>query len=432
MKTSTKLWALATFLTAFTGWGNAFGADWVVEENGVSPNFATIQDAVTAASPGDRIFVVNKSGSIPYLENVTIDKAIEILPYTANGNFLVFGNYTISPNGSGFSSTFDSVRIIGMLNQSGSIVAAANNSTGNGIEIDVVSCQLNAGSIIVSGTQFYSRVSGNWLQSGSITVRESMVTGNLVNGSITVNDAAGSMIGSDETLYVVGNRLTSSTGASVSGTIQWSNDDHYFHIANNLVRSSLGGTSGAIRFTSIRNGVENNQLVNNSIETDGAADYGITSGAALASGTRLKIANNALHDLSGSSTEYALFFNPAPSPGALVEINYNVEEGFANGITNVSGAQAVIVGNQTAASTFDIDNVTGVSPSAEAINGGHPGNAYTDHDLSRNDCGVAGGSFNYTNFWPILTGGARVMLVKTPRVALPSSAINAEADAHDR
>lgn len=398
MKTHTKQWALCLVLTAFTDWGNAFGADWVVEENGISPNFATIQDAVTAASPGDRIFVVNKSGSIPYMENVSIDKAIEILPYTANGSFLVFGNYTITPNGVGFSATFDSVRIIGMLNQSGSIVASSNNSTGNGIQIDVLSCQLNAGSVIVVGTQMYSRVSGCWLQNGSITVRESLVTGNLVNGSITVNDAAGSMIGSDETLYVVGNRLTTSVGASVSGTILWSNDDHYFHIANNLVRSTVGGTSGAIRFTSIRTGSENNQLVNNSIEADGATDYGITSGTALASGTRLKIENNALHDLSGSSTEYAIFFNPAPSPGALVEINYNVEEGFADGLTNISGTQAVIVGNQTGSSGFDIDNLTGVPSSAEAINAGHPGNAYTDHDLSRNDRGVAGGSFNYNNF----------------------------------
>ena len=70
MKTHIKQWALCLVLTAFTDWGNAFGADWVVEENGISPNFATIQDAVTAASPGDRIFVVNKSGSIPYMENV--------------------------------------------------------------------------------------------------------------------------------------------------------------------------------------------------------------------------------------------------------------------------------------------------------------------------------------------------------------------------
>jgi hypothetical protein len=427
-----RTYVFALALVAMVGLcSHSLAADWVVEENGVSPNFATIQDAVNAAAAGDRIFVVNKTGSIPYQENVTIDKPLELLPHAANGSFLVMGTYTISPNGANFSAMNHSVRIIGMSNTSGSINATSNNSTGHGIEISVLGCQLNSGSINISGTNYYSRVSGNWLAFGNITVREALVSGNLINGIITINDASGSMIGGDETLYVVGNRITTNTGSPVNGYLQWNNNDHYFHIANNWLHSR--SLLGVVIVGAIKTGAGSNDVVNNSVQLNRAgATHGVNVTASLSVGTRLKVENNALHDVLSSEPAYAVNFNSGIPSGALVEVNYNVEEGFDAGMTNATTALAVVVGNTNAPGTFAINQVSGVCSTAEAINAGHPGAAYTDHDLSRNDRGVTGGSLNYNNFWPILTGGARVMMVKTPRVALPSSTINAEADAHDR
>ncbi|MCP4123137.1 MAG: hypothetical protein GY751_15395, partial [Bacteroidetes bacterium] len=52
--------------------------------------------------------------------------------------------------------------------------------------------------------------------------------------------------------------------------------------------------------------------------------------------------------------------------------------------------------------------------------------------LTRNNCGTTGGSFHYDNFFPILTGGARVYLVKVPRTVIQGATINAEADGYDR
>ena len=73
-----------------------WAADLIVEENGVLPNFATIQSAVNATQPGDRIFVKNKAGGVPYQENVTIDKPLELLAFDSNGFFVVFGTYSIN------------------------------------------------------------------------------------------------------------------------------------------------------------------------------------------------------------------------------------------------------------------------------------------------------------------------------------------------
>lgn len=409
------------------------GADLIVEENGVLPNFSSIQAAVTAAQPGDRIFVKNKSGGIPYQENVTIDKPLELLAFDSNGQFLVFGSYTLSANGANFTANDQHITIIGMLNQSGSINATSNNSTGFELHLNMMSNQLNSGSINLSGTGYVSQVAGNWLLSGHITTREATISGNLVNGNITINDGAGFFPSRPDTLYVVGNRITTNTGAVVSGYIRWQDDDHYFHIANNWVRSNY--TAGLIYIGAVRTGTGTNMISNNSMETaTSARNYGTAVYPNLPVGCRLKIENNVIHDGhtgNDSNSEYACYFASVTS-GSLVEVNYNVHEGFEFGFTNGNGTIISFVSNQQAPTTLDADNVTGVCSTAECINAGHPSTDYTDHDLSRNDRGVFGGSYNYNNFWPILTGGARVYLVKTPRTVVQSSTINAEADAHDR
>ena len=161
------------------------------------------------------------------------------------------------------------------------------------------------------------------MRSGSITAREATIAGNLVNGNITVNDAAGSSIGGDDTLYIVGNRLTTNTGAVTTGRILWSNNDHYFHIANNWVRSDIGNSLavGLIDINQIRTGAETNQIVNNSCEsTDAGYQIGINIGPAIPAGCRLKIENNLFHDeFSGNdnlSFEWAIHFATVSS-GAL-------------------------------------------------------------------------------------------------------------------
>jgi len=418
-------------LSAMLITSTTFSADLIVEENGILPNFSSIQSAVIAASAGDRIYVKNKSGGIPYQENVTIDKPLSLLPWDANGQYLVFGSYTISPNGANFTHHGAHVTIVGMINTSGSINATSNNSTGLRLHMNVMGCQLNSGSLNISGTGWVSNIAGNWLLSGSITTRESSISGNLVNGSITINDAAGYGVDSGP-LYIVGNRITTNTGGVTSGRIMWSNNDHLFHMANNHVRSN--STTGLIRISSVLAGSPN-LIENNTLEsTSSSNNPAIEIATSISPGVFLKIVNNAGHDTYDSNdtgTEYFLEANGNIQSGSSVEISYNVYDGYES-FSDVSSAYSVIVGNTHAPTTYDPDDVSGVCSAPECINSGHPGTDYTDHDLSRNDRGVSGGSFNYNNFWPILTGGARVYMVKTPRTVVQSATIDAEADGYDR
>ena len=132
----------------------------------------------------------------------------------------------------------------------------------------------------------------------------------------------------------------------------------------------------------------------------------------------------------GGTNETAIMFGTVDS-GSIVQLNFNAYEGWTT-FTNGPQTSVSQTGNVAAPGTFDPDDITGACADASCVDGGHPGGSYIDHDLSRNDIGVTGGSFHYDNFFPILTGGARVYLVRTPRTVLQSSTIDAEGDAFDR
>lgn len=401
----TLVWAvLATGLSA----GYALASDLIVEQNGVLPNYGTIQDAVNAAVDGDRIFVKNKAGNVPYQENVTINVSCELLPFDANGQFIVLGNYTINP------IIGRTVTIIGMYNQVGSISCTANSPAGTPTRINILGNELLSGTINLSGTNIVSHVSGNRL-SGAITTRYATITGNHItsSGGITLNDAAN--LTSEDTLYIVGNRLT-------TGRITWSNDEHYFHIANNLTNSNTYG----VYVTQLKGGNGINHIDNNTLRpaaSNARAIY-VTN---VPANTGLEINNNVLVNTTTSGTSYPIYVTGINAT-ATVGYFFNRRQGWDGGIicTGCGNTDNTVV-------TLTVDYSTGVCSSVPAcVDAGNPGTDFTDHDLTRNDIGTAGGSFNQTNFFPLLTGGARVYMVKTPRTVLQTSTIRAEADSYDR
>jgi hypothetical protein len=154
---------------------------------------------------------------------------------------------------------------------------------------------------------------------------------------------------------------------------------------------------------------------------------------ALGANTNLKIFNNAIYDElnSGSWTDYAIAFSTITQP-SFVSVEYNVFRFFTGGLSNGGATVVSYVGNVAGGSAFNLNDITGECTAPECLNFGSPATDYTDLDLTRNNVGVAGGSYNFSNFWPNQSGGARVYLVKTPRTVVQSSTINAKADSFDR
>lgn len=420
---------LATAMLLGLG-SRAMAADLIVEENGVLPNYATIQAAVNAASSSvvDRIFVKNKAGNSPYQENVTISKSVTILPYDPDGVFYCFGNYTINPISGG-----GEVTIIGMYNNSGSINSFANTvNLTVPTRVNVLGSTLLSGGINTGNSGFVSHIAGNSIN-GSVTTRTATITGNLVDGSITINDVGGSVTGyPEDTLYIVGNRLTTTAGGVGAGYILWNNDDDYFMIANNNIRHSTYGI-----FTQLyKAGAGVNKIENNSIRKNGNINgaHGISITGTVPANTNLKIINNSIFDenTSNSFTEFAIQFSATPASPSFVSMEYNVHRSWTNGLTNVSNTVVSMIGNVAGGASYTHDATTGDCAAPECINLGSPATDYTDLDLTRNNVGTGGGSYNFNNFWPNQSGGARVYLVKTPRTVVQSSTINAKADSFDR
>jgi hypothetical protein len=409
---------------------SAHASDWIVEENGVAPNFATIQSAVTAAVSGDRIFVKNKAGNVPYNENVTINKSLSILAYDPDGTYYVFGTYTVNAIAGGGEVTF-----IGMTNNSGSIVAGSTGTLAAPTRINVLGCNFLVGSYSGNLLGFVSHIAGNNFYSGSISTRTATITGNFVNGSINVADIGGTVTGyTEDTLYVCGNRLMGSLGGGLGGGgINWSNTSDYCWIANNWVSYNGNGivVSGAKTAAGGANVIENN-----SVESSTAYNNAISFSATIAAGATVRIMNNSLNDISTGecctgNPEYAVQFGTVAT-GAFVNVDYNVYKNYINGLSTASAALVSFTGNTVGGASFDNADPTGICTAPECINLGSPSTDYTDLDLTRNDVGVSGGSYNGTNFWPNQTGGARVYLVKTPRTVVQSSTINAKGDSFDR
>jgi len=402
----------------------SIAADLIVEENGLSPNYASIHGALLAASPGDRIFVKNRPGG--WTGAVNINKAVSVLPFDSNGTFDVSGPWTITALSAGaanfFPSTHRWVRIIGMNNIGGGIATTADNSTGSPVMVDVHGCQVTA-SIDLNHSGFEARITGNKINSGSIRVRTAHVIGNqLESGSIRVSANTGvSSLG--DTLYIVGNRLASSGGLPGTGSIFCFGTQFYFHIANNWVHSSI---PLILEIQQMRAGPNTNLVVNNSFRASfsNASDYMVL----LFTDARILFSNNVLKGNGAPGNGIGVYVGFSLP---LLEMTYNV---FGDiGYFHAGGTTGGQVGNQQAAAgTLLPDNVTGVCTHALCVDGGNPAGDFTDLDGTRNDVGVAGGSFAPANFWPILTGSARVFLVKAPRSVAEGSTINVEASAVDR
>ena len=389
-----------------------YAADLIVEENGVLPNYASIQDAVNAASDGDRIFIKNQAGNVPYMENVTINVSVELLPFDSDGEFIVLGSFTLNP------AIGRTISIIGMNNQVGSVSMSANSPAGSSSRVNVLGCLIQNGSISITGTNIISHISGNQLNAGSITARYSTITGNLLLvGGITVNNA--SSLSSQDTLYVVGNRILA------NGRISWANSSHYFAIDNNFVRPN--GALYGVYATAVKAGSGTNTIVNNSVYAQTANSRGVWVNTNVPTGATIEIHNNAMYQTTTTGTSYPIYVNGL-SGGAFVGYFYNIIRGWDGGYVCGGCASAGNASN----TVMTIDLTTGECPTAECVNQGNPSTDYTDLDLSRNDAGTKGGSFNFSNFFPILTGGARVYLVRTPRTVLQTSTIKAEAEAYDR
>lgn len=433
-----------TFLFSFVS-VLAFATDLFVKEFGGGGAYSNISDAIAAASSGDRILIVPKSGSAPYIENLTINKQLQFLSATNGSMFTVQGNITIGAN----LPTNSHIVFDGMQISIGNITIAGTSST-NPISVTIVNCSLNSGVVTltknINATIANSSISVpvGLTTSPAVQFSKGKFLGNVVSAEVVGISVIDDIASLDST-FIVGNRisLVNSTGNTGQKGIYWNNNTQFFYISNNFVNSTLVSYLGTITVYALidiykakdgNNASESNNILNNTLRyaaspssNSNISFIGISSSSSLSSYTN--IFNNLIQFPYGTSSARCNALRVSGSP----QVSYNILNCATQFNSTYNNVPAPIgPGNATIPGIVSL--TSNGCPVSTLVNAGHPDPVFSDLDLTRNDIGPCGGSYNITTNFHTNgpAGSARVHWLQAPRRVLQGATLDIQAEGHDR
>lgn len=382
-------------------------ADLLVQESGPLGTYATINAAVTAAADGDRIIIANRPGGQPWVENFTLSKSLTLLSSVNGTRFIVQGNITVSPSAPG-----KQIRIVGMDNLQGTIQAPSDAPFGGRAKVEIAGCKL-FGDVNFDRNYYDVTFASNEVTNANVYLRFGNVYGNDMTSSVLeINSDA---LAGNEVINIIGNRLRA---------IDWGSSAHFLRIANNYIYRSVGGTG--IYVSALKNSpLVTQQINNNSVRLFGTStSYGIRFATISSASAVLDLLNNVIYE--GLSASYYVYgISNSTSSTFTLYVGYNfLYNGFDTELVNIANN-----GTNGISSAYTVGG-SGV-PSAASVDLGHPGKAYYDHDLTRNNPGCYGGSFNMDNYFPH-SNSPRIFHVESPRALYQGNTIDITAEGYDR
>ena len=350
-------------------------ADIHVNNSGTAGTYTTISAGLTAAAANDRV-IVSSYGI--YTENLSITKNVTLTSSVSGVPFTLIGNITITgiPN--------MEVRIIGCEASSNLSFAGGTATLTDKADVYVVSSSFSSISLsndfCIGHVLFCSKTSAN--------IKHGEVRGCMDMKAISISDGSASGIG--DTVFIVGN---------VCESIYWSNDDHYFYIANNSVVAPAGnGYEKALTINDGFNSATNkNMLVNNYFESE----HYRTTGTAVITSTapaNVEIWN-------------CIIANPRSNYGIYTDVAIKM---YASIVSSKFGTISMLLGSSEVGTAMPTVDQYGRSLSASAVDKGAPNLENYDIDLTRNDIGTFGGPFSIDNYINTATGKARVYHLDIP------------------
>jgi len=367
--------------------GTASAADLIVQESGPVGTYASIGAAVSASADGDRIIINNTISGFPWTEDIVINKSLTFLSAADNQRFFVQGNYSIQ------HAPGREVTIVGMDNASGSISSIGNGGTSRTL-VNIMWCKISSGNINFNHDYFDLNVaSSELLNSASIFMRYGKIIGNQFDdGEISISTDA---LAGIDSIHIVGNDELRGVFCNTTS--------HYLYISNNAIITTTSNVG--IDINNLKLGSGTNVIRNNSIRTNfSCVDIQIgTTG-------RLTIYNNIMVDYS--TADYGVRNNSVSLSSLIVSYNF-----FDNSFDNGSIVGFTNDGTNTISSSVNL-NPDGSSSWIGTIDGGNPGTADYDLDLTRNDPGCFGGSYSHANFFPIDGTSSKVFYLQMPNEIL--------------
>lgn len=370
--------AIASLFTSM-----ASAADLYVRDLGAGGSYSTISAAITAANDGDRIIIRPKAGSLPFIENLTIDKSLSFVSEINFSKYIVQGTITVTP-AAGRVVTIHNLQISGT-----NAISVSGDSTGGRTTLNVLNSTTAGVNTGVANTTL--NMSG--CTGAAIAMSHGRVTGNKLT-SININTPTIDTNPSTDDIEIIANAF------SVSGpAINLNQKNYNFRILNNFA-----GT-GYITISAVKND-STNEIINNVISSTNTSNANNSIQVSSPAGFTglVSILNNVFYYIGPT---FGTFY-PVTASGVSCYVYYNV--------SNYSVTMPTITnsGNNNVAS-FTL-NTTNYTVNGLAANTGSPEDDFADIDLTRNDRGNFGGSDTWANYWPTTVGNKpQVNYLKTPR-----------------
>lgn len=370
--------ALASLLTSM-----ASAADLYVRDLGAGGSYSTISAAITAANDGDRIIIRPKAGSLPFIENLTIEKSLSFVSEINFSKYILQGTITVTP-AAGRVVTINNLQISGT-----NAITVSGDTTGGRTTLNVLNSTTAGVNTGVANTTL--NMSG--CTGAAIAMTHGRITGNKIT-SININTPTIDTNPSTDDIEIIANAI------SANGTAINLNQKNYnFRILNNFA-----GT-GIVTISAVKND-STNEIINNVISSTNTSNANNSIQVSSPAGFTglISILNNVFYYVGPT---FGTFY-PVTASGVSCYVYYNV--------SNYSVTMPTITNsgnNITASITLNTTNYTvnGLAP-----NTGSPEDDFADIDLSRNDRGNFGGSDSWANYWPTTVGNKpQVNYLKTPR-----------------
>ncbi|UCA57936.1 hypothetical protein KB553_12810 [Chryseobacterium rhizoplanae] len=369
--------------------GKIKAADLYVRDLGAGGAYSTISAAISAANDGDRIIIRPKTGNVPYLESLSINKSLTFVSETNFTKYYIQGSIIIVPAANRV------ITINNMYSFQSSIATTSTTITGGRCTINILNSVADI--IDLDNTK---NVSTNIYGStfNSLSFLHGKVTGNTYTSIYLGDDIAPF---ADSSVYIIANKGGSTESATKSYPVNIMNNDLGVNGSNlpALLISDIKPAS--------TNVVQNNKLLSSN------TPFKITASLS----GNIAITNNILDsNYSGN-----LKIDVSTLPPTVIA-TYNISS------TSFSTSGVDIQDNNTAYGSYTL-NLNNLTSSGAIINAGIPDEEYQDLDLTRSDIGPLGGSNSWTNYWQSNAGNKpRVMFLNTPRrVYQGTGSIQAEA-----
>ena len=441
-----KIYSSILFLFFVT---NFFATDLVVNSSGQPGTYTTLSAALSAAaSSGDRILIPS---TITLIEDITINKSIDIMPQTQGNYFYLEGDINVTANAG------TEIRILGM-NYSGNLVCSSGTAVEtNRCDLYFIDCnitdpgttELNANVIGLGFHVLYCNIPDTDVifQFGEI------IGSHLNNFRVLFTDNNNY----NDTIKIIANILESLTKTSITSSVQnttfvfssYDNSSHYFKIANNFFKHSASteNYSKLTIFSSNNSANGTNDISNNTIASSTGCNAVYPSGVCLLFDNcgmtwprnKTYVYNNIFLGGRYYNESYIIGFKCSPGPGEeLPIVKYNVFSsslGSGCGTDNESNAVdywpvnssgyfdasfTIDPNNYTVQSAINdnsaqISNSSGKGIGGVTTNSGKNDVTYYDLDMTRNDLGTYGGPFSMENYWDsTATGKARIYHLDMP------------------